>query len=360
MGRSRSSSGGGTSSPSPTSDVVPVRTYGRRPPVRACHDGAVAAVPSLTLLVGDEPVLVERAVAEVVVAVRQSEPTVDVVEVDPGGMADTDPATVFSPSLFGDRRVVILRDAQDLPADLAERVLGYLGDSSPEIVSVVVHAGGTKGKATLGKLRDLAGRVVDCPRVTKFRDRLDFIRAEVDRGGGNLGAGAAEAILEAVGPDLAELATACAQLVADSGGRIDVDVVTRYHQGPAEVTGFAVADAAVEGNPGQALASLRWALSTGVAPVLVTSALASGVRQIAQVASAGRTARAAELAKELGMPPWKVERVQRQSRGWHPDGIAVALAAVAEADAAVKGAGVDPAYALERAVLAVAAARDTR
>jgi DNA polymerase-3 subunit delta len=91
--------------------------------------------------------------------------------------------------------------------------------------------------------------------------------------------------------------------------------------------------------------------------VLVTSALASGVRSIAQVASAGRSARSGELARELGMPPWKVERVQRQARGWRPEGIATALAAVAEADAAVKGAGVDPAYALERAVLAIASAR---
>jgi DNA polymerase-3 subunit delta len=91
--------------------------------------------------------------------------------------------------------------------------------------------------------------------------------------------------------------------------------------------------------------------------VLVTSALASGVRQIARVASAGRTARPADLARELGLPPWKVERAQRQARGWRPEGITVAMTAIAEADAAVKGAGVDPAYALERAVLTVAAAR---
>jgi DNA polymerase-3 subunit delta len=59
----------------------------------------------------------------------------------------------------------------------------------------------------------------------------------------------------------------------------------------------------------------------------------------------------------LGLPPWKVERAQRQARGWRPEGITVAMTAIAEADAAVKGAGVDPAYALERAVLTVAAAR---
>ena len=64
-----------------------------------------------------------------------------------------------------------------------------------------------------------------------------------------------------------------------------------------------------------------------------------------------------QLARDLGLPPWKVERAQRQARGWAPEGITLALTAVAEADAAVKGAGVDLAYALERAVLTVTSAR---
>src|SRR3712207_7848035 len=56
----------------------------------------------------------------------------------------------------------------------------------------------------------------------------------------------------------------------------------------------------------------------------------------------------ADLARELGMPAWKIDRVRQQLRGWTDDALADALQAVAEADAAVKGAGDDPAYALER------------
>ncbi|MDX6288066.1 MAG: polymerase subunit delta [Frankiales bacterium] len=222
---------------------------------------------------------------------------------------------------------------------------------------VVVHAGGNKGKALLKELAERNAVRVECPRITKYRDRLEFVQREVRRAGGAITEPAARAILEAVGSDLRELAMACAQLVSDTGGNIDVDAVVRYHGTPAEVTGFAVADAAVDGDTSAALAQLRWALATGVSPVLVTSALAGGVRQIARVASATRGARTADLARDLGMPPWKVERVQRQARGWGPDGIAVALAAIADADAAVKGAGVDPAYALERVVLTIADAR---
>ena len=60
------------------------------------------------------------------------------------------------------------------------------------------------------------------------------------------------------------------------GGPITVDQVRRYFGGRAEVTSFAVADAALGG----AYRALRWSssagpLATGVAPVLITSAMAS-------------------------------------------------------------------------------------
>ena len=42
---------------------------------------------------------------------------------------------------------------------------------------------------------------------------------------------------------------------------------------------------------------------------------------------------------------------------WHPDGVASALQAVAEADAQVKGGGTSPEYALERVIRQIAAYR---
>lgn len=131
------------------------------------------------------------------------------------------------------------------------------------------------------------------------------------------------------------------QLVADIEGTIDEAVVGRYYTGRAEASSFTVADRAVEGRAAEALEALRWSLSTGVAPVLITSALAQGVRAIGKLSSA-RGGRPADLARELGMPPWKIDRVRQQMRGWTPDGVAVALRAVAEADAGVKGAGTTP------------------
>ena len=99
---------------------------------------------------------------------------------------------------------------------------------------------------------------------------------------------AASALVDAVGHDLRALAAAVAQLHSDSeGGPITVDQVRRYFGGRSEVTSFAVADAALAGRTGVAMEQLRWALATGVAPVLITSALASGVRGLGKLITAG-------------------------------------------------------------------------
>jgi DNA polymerase III subunit delta len=132
--------------------------------------------------------------------------------------------------------------------------------------------------------------------------------------------------------------------------------VSRYYRGRAEVSGFTVADAVMVGDVAGALEALRWALQIGVNPVPIADALADGVRTVARVASAGR-GRPQQLASTLGMPPWKVERGQRQARGWTPDGLVEAMQAAAEANAAVKGGAEDSAYALERAIVQVNTAR---
>jgi DNA polymerase-3 subunit delta len=164
------------------------------------------------------------------------------------------------------------------------------------------------------------------------------------------------ALLEAVGNDLRELASAAGQLLADTTGPITTETVARYHRGRAESSGFTVADRAVDGDLAGALELARWGQSAGLASVLVTSALASTLRSMALVASAGRMP-AHQLAGQLGMPPWKVEKTQRQARGWRPEGLSSALTAVARADAEVKGAAADPDYAVERLLVAVVQAR---
>lgn len=268
-------------------------------------------------------------------------------------------AGLVSPSLFGDRRVVVIRSGQDARTDLVSALTAYVADPSDTVALVLVHSGGGRSKALLKTFRDAGATEVACARLTRAEERIEFIRAEVARAGGRIAPPAAAALLDSVGTDLRELATVCSQLVFDTGGEIGLDSVQRYHRGRAEVTGFAVADRAVVGDVVGALETLRWALSVGVAHVLVADALADGVRSVARVATSGRGNPYA-LANVLGMPPWKIKRAQSQARGWSEPGLREALAIVAAVNADVKGVAADPSYALEQAIRKLAAARRIR
>ena len=254
--------------------------------------------------------------------------------------------------------MVIIRAAQNVTKDIAAELVKYLANPAPDVVLIMTHAGGAKGKDLLAAAKAANGQIVECPKVTRFAERLDFIRAEFRRAGSSADDGAARALLDAVGSDLRELSAACDQLASDTPGRVDESVVARYYRGRAEATGFTVADRAVEGHLAQALEQLRWALATGVSPVLICSALAQGVRLLGRVGTAPKGVNSATLAAQVGAPPWKIDRVLRQQlRGWHPQGIAYAMHAIAEADAQVKGESASAAYALERAIRRIVACR---
>jgi DNA polymerase-3 subunit delta len=312
----------------------------------------------LRLVLGDEELLVSRAVAEVTAAARAADSETDIRELVTGELGAADLYDLLSPSLFGGRRVVVLRGAHEAKTDVVDALKAYVGDPTDDVVLVVAHPGGARGKALVDAVRKAGAVVVECVKLTRAEERQAFVRVEVARAGGAITPGAVAVLLDAVGNDLRELATACSQLVADTGGRVDADAVTRYHRGRAEVTGFAVADRAVVGDVAGALEALRWALAVGVAHVLVADALADGIRSIARVSSAGRGNPYA-MASALGMPPWKVKRAQSQARGWTVTGLSRAMRTVADLNADVKGVAADPSYALEAAIQDLATARAT-
>jgi DNA polymerase-3 subunit delta len=310
----------------------------------------------LTLAVGQEDLLLDRVVQQVVAAARVADADTDVRDLAPDALQPGTLAELTSPSLFEERKVVVVRNAQDLSADTVKEVKAYIDAPVDEITLVLLHAGGAKGKGLLDAARKAGAREVACPKMTKPADRLAFVRGEFRVLGRSATPEACQALVDSIGSDLRELAAAAAQLAADVEGTIDLAVVARYYTGRAEATGFEVADLAVTGRTAEALERLRWALAVGQPLPGITFALASGVRSIGKLASAPRGANPGVLARELGMPPWKIDRVRQQMRGWTGDGVSAALRAVAEADAAVKGGSADPAYALEKAVVEVARA----
>lgn len=263
-----------------------------------------------------------------------------------------------SPSLFATRRVLLVNDVQDVSEPVGDLLVGYVTTPIEGIHVVLLHPGGVKGKKLLTALRKAGVHEVPAERLTRPDDQVSFVRAEVRRHGGRIDEVAARQLVESVGGDLRGLASAAGQLAADApDGQVTGHVVAMYFEGRAEVKGWVVADRAVEGKTGEAVEQLRWAIETGTDPVLVTGALATSLRSLARLAGAPRGMRDADVARDLGIPPWKVRVLRGQLRGWTPTGLARAIRAVADADLAVKGGGNDSALALTTALVAIGTAR---
>lgn len=314
----------------------------------------------MTVIVGEEDLLVERAVGAVVagVAAARTDGQPDLHDVTAADLEAAELTGLTAPSLFGGGCIVVVRGAHDASKDVAAELASLAESPPPEVTLVITHAGGAKNRALLTSLVSAGARRVDCPVIKRFGDRMDFLRAEFSRAGRKADEAGLRALLDAVGTDLRDLAAACSQLAADTTGVIGQQTVARYYRGRAEATGFSVADRACEGNLTAALEQLRWALATGTSPVLISSALAAGLRTLGLVGSVGRGLSANALAADLQLPPWKIDKARQQLRGWNASGLAAAHAAVAEADAQVKGEAANAGYALERAITTIVACRN--
>ncbi|MBK1786453.1 DNA polymerase III subunit delta [Prauserella cavernicola] len=324
---------------------------------------ASATAPEpLHLVLGDEELLVERAVRAVLDSARKVDATAELTRVRVSELTAPQLAELVSPSLFSEGRVIVLESAQDVSQEISDAVMSYVAMPADGIALVVVHTGGGRSKAAKAlpaTLKKAGATVTECDKITKPAEREAFVRNEVRTAGGRIDAAGVVALIDSVGSDLRELSAAAAQLVADSGGKVDEDAVRRYHRGRADVTGFMVAEKAVAGDRAAALESVRWSQQIGVPHVLVADALADAIRTIARVSAAGR-GNPNQMAGELGMPPWKIRKAQGQSRGWNGTSLAEAMRIVARVNAEVKGAAADPDYAIERAVLDLIAAKERR
>lgn len=319
----------------------------------------------MVLVTGAESLLADRAVERVRRAAGERGDDLEVVAVEASLYEKGQLATWTSPSLFGEPRLVLAEGVEQASDVFVTDVLDYLGDLQPDVVLVLRHGGGNRGKKLLDAVRAHAEAVVvDCPPLAKDAEKAEFVAAEFRAAGREATPRAVRALVEAVGSDLRELAAACAQLISDvprtgpdgEDVRVDAEDVDRYHGGRSEVTGFRVADAVVAGQREHALGLVRHAIDSGVDPIPMLAVIALKLRTMIKVSGA-RGGRSADLARELGMAPWQVDRARRDLRGWTAEALAEGMLALAEADTAVKGGGRDPVYAVEKAVMTITAAR---
>ncbi|GAA1258486.1 DNA polymerase III subunit delta [Arthrobacter pascens] len=309
---------------------------------------------AVVLVTGPEEYLGIRAMDHVRSQVRAAAPDVEVTRLNAGNYEAGSLAMNVSPSLFGESKLIEVEGLESMNDAFLADALGYLQHPEQDAVLVLRHGGGVRGKKLLDAVKAAGWPVVDCQPLKKDAEKTAFVVAEFKAASRRIEPDAVQALVNAVGASLSELAAACSQLIADASTAVDAAMVDRYYGGRIEATAFKVADAAMAGNAPVALSTLRHALATGADPVPLVAALAAKLRTVAKVA--GAQGSSAQIAKQLGMQPWLVEQAQRDVRRWTPEGLARSIQVTAEADAQVKGLSRDPVYAVEHAVTVIATA----
>ncbi len=311
------------------------------------------------LILGSEAALADRALTRISAQLKEEKAEVTTISAADAIVGDISDA--LAPSLFSERRALIIKDLQDLPEESRDEITRYLPEPDATTTVVFIHKGGVKGKALLDAIKKVKPEIIACEPLKKDAEKEQFIKELFLDSGRKASPGAVAALVGALGGDMRELQQAVSQIALDApAGVIDEKYIDEFHQGRVETTGFDVADATLDGNLPTALISLRSAIETGTDPVMVTSAIASALRSLAKVSGSATGAKSFELAGQLGMAPWQIDKARRQLQGWTPRALSKAVQAIALADAQVKGAATDPIYALEKALATITAARAAR
>lgn len=326
----------------------------------------MSAPVRITLTRGGEIALVDRAVTATVAAIRKSAPQADRIVVDVGAEgAANDLRQACAPTLFGEDLIVHVVDLQAGDESFAAALAEVLADQPENVWLIISHDGTAGGKKLLEAVRGADAQEVECLAVKKGKRAIEVLTKEFSRYRRHATADAVHVLYEAVGHDLPMLFAAVSQLVSDiPDDPITEDHVRDYFAGVADVAGWQIAEQVWQRRPAQALESVRHAARSGndsAVGVMSVLAMASGLRDIIRVGGMGPGASESDVARELGIPPWKVKILRSQWSRWSGDQrrMASSLVELADAEAMMKGGlaqgealdAEQKLYALERLVV---------
>jgi DNA polymerase-3 subunit delta len=313
----------------------------------------------IILVSGPETFLAERATRQLRDFLKLEDPSLEVSDIQADSYAPGELLTLASPSLFAEPRLIRVAQVEKCSDAFLVETLEYIVSPAEDTYLVLRHNGGVRGKKLLDAIRSGVGGGIEivCSELKKDTEKYEFASSEFRVAGKRVTASALRSLVAAFSDDLAELSAACQQLIADASSEVTETTVDRYYSGRIETNAFKVADAAIAGRRGEALITLRHALSSGADPVPIVAAFASKIRTMARVSGARGSSQ--QLAAQFGLAPWQVERAQRDLRGWSDEGLARTIEMLAETDANVKGGGRDPVFALERLIGVIASSGES-
>ena len=315
----------------------------------------------VTLVLGEEELLAERAVADAVAVARERlGPGTSVEEVRGGGLPDGFAMGLATASLFGGGRVVVVQEAEGLDAPAREAVLGLAADPAAATAVVLLAtrpvAPGRQGKFFKDLQRDAATVLV---AKLKPSERSSWLRAEVRRLGRKADEAAVAALVDTVGQDLRELAGAVAKLhvAVPPPTVLTAGHVTEFLAQTADRGIFELTDAVFAADAATALDRLDALFDQGEDPIRLLGFIASQLRLLLRVADHPELPKG-QVAALLGggVRDWQVDRARRQLRRFRPGDLHRALDLIAEADAHIRNGTSSPRLLLELLIARLAGA----
>jgi len=294
------------------------------------------AKPPVYLLWGEDAFLLREAAFELLGDLRPTE--VDAAEWQGGETAD-----LATPSLFGERRALLVSNAKALPEDGVRELGRYLASPDPDARLIVLAVVGERAKAPAA----LTKLVKDVGTVTEVKIQRKELAAWILRRAKakelDLAPDGAAALIETLGEQPGELDQALDQLASAFGGqRVTRDVVAGQFRGLGEQHVWDLCDKAFAKDLPGAMRSLRTLLASGEAGLLILGSITARLRDLVRVKALPERMSQTEAARAAGLRfDWQVRRYREQARRFSPEELAEIHGVIAWADRALKSGATD-------------------
>jgi DNA polymerase III subunit delta len=250
-------------------------------------------------------------------------------------------ADLATPSLLGERRGLVVIDADALSDEAVDEIAAYAASPSPEARLVLCWTVGGRAKGPpkgvvkrLGEaeVRRVAVERKDLPRWVLERARRRAVRATPQ---------GAASLIQTVGEDLAGLDQAVEQIAtAHPQDGLTPESVAAQFRGFGDRRTWELCDAAFAGDGPGAHRALAGMLKSGEEPLMVLGGIAARVRDLLRVASLDPRTPLGEVARAAGLRfDWQARRYRDQSRRYTVHRLRELHRELVEADRSLKQGG---------------------
>ena len=250
-----------------------------------------------------------------------------------------------------DRRIVVVRDAQDMPMQELEELSDYLDDPA-ETTCLIVHANTTQ-KSLDGRksiVRKLKKAGVSCEFAALYENEVgEILNRHSRKRDLRLTPAAVAYLIEAVGTDLTTLNSSLDKIdlfigeTDESPRLVDDDTVREVVADTKVRTVFDLTDALGDQKFEEALRVLDSMLLNGEPPLRILAMVARHFRIVARLhdpevrSLSGRN----DKAKAVGVVPFFLKDYQRHARKFSLEDLTTIREKLLEVDQALKSAGLD-------------------